>query len=147
ISSTQDETVPERKSMLVEKKKSRSAEIPMASLADIAFLLLIFFLVTTTIDVDKGIGLTLPAKGEQTEVRSKNIANLLINEQGEVLLDDELVQLEEINNLITQKLEENDKLIVSVKTDRKTKYDVYVRVLDQLKIANATRISIAEPEK
>lgn len=133
--------------MLVEKKKSRSAEIPMASLADIAFLLLIFFLVTTTIDVDKGIGLTLPAKGEQTEVRSKNIANLLINEQGEVLLDDELVQLEEINNLITQKLEENDKLIVSVKTDRKTKYDVYVRVLDQLKIANATRISIAEPEK
>lgn len=133
--------------MLVEKKKSRATDIPMASLADIAFLLLIFFLVTTTIDVDRGIGLTLPAKGEQTEVRTKNIANLLINEQGEVLLDDEIVPVNEINRVIKQKLEENDKLIVSVKTDRKTKYDVYVQVLDELKIAKATRISIAEPEK
>ncbi len=65
--------------MLVEKKKKRSSEIPTASLADIAFLLLIFFLVTTTIDVDRGIGLTLPPKGETTEVRKKNILNLLVN--------------------------------------------------------------------
>ncbi|MCG8605646.1 biopolymer transporter ExbD [bacterium] len=133
--------------MLVEKKKSRENEIPMASLADIAFLLLIFFLVTTTIDVDRGIGLTLPAKGEQTEVRTKNITNLLINAQGEVLLDNELVPVNDINRVVKQKLEENPRLIVSVKTDRQTKYDVYVQVLDELKVANATRISIAEPEK
>ncbi len=133
--------------MLVEKKKKRHNDIPMASLADIAFLLLIFFLVTTTIDVDRGIGLTLPAKGEETEVRSKNIANLLINAQGEVLLDNEPVPLSDVNKVIALKLQENPLLIVSVKTDRLTKYDVYVQVLDELKIANATRISIAEPEK
>lgn len=133
--------------MLVEKKKKRHNDIPMASLADIAFLLLIFFLVTTTIDVDRGIGLTLPAKGEETEVRTKNIANLLINAQGEVLLDNEPVQVSNINRVIKQKLQENPLLIVSVKTDRLTKYEVYVQVLDELKIANATRISIAEPEK
>ncbi len=133
--------------MLVEKKKQRTSEIPMASLADIAFLLLIFFLVTTTIDVDKGIGLTLPAKGEETEVRTKNITNLLINAQGEVLLDDEIVAIPDINRIIREKLAENDKLIVSVKTDRETKYDVFIQVLDELKLANATRISIAEPEK
>ena len=45
---------------LMKKKKSREAEIPTASMADIAFLLLIFFLVTTTIDVDTGIGMVLP---------------------------------------------------------------------------------------
>jgi len=133
--------------MLVEKKKSRDAEIPMASLADIAFLLLIFFLVTTTIDVDRGIGLTLPAKGEQTEVRSKNIANLLINAQGEVFFDNEIVDIDDIHTEVQIKLQENPKLIVSVKTDRETKYDFFVRVLDELKVANATRISIAEPEQ
>jgi len=134
--------------MLVEKKKKdRDSEIPMASLADIAFLLLIFFLVTTTIDVDRGIGLTLPAKGEETEVRSKNITNLLINAQGEVLLDNELINISDVNRLIREKIAENPNLIVSVKTDRLTKYDVFVQALDELKVANATRISIAEPEK
>ena len=132
--------------MLVEKKKSRNnSEIPMASLADIAFLLLIFFLVTTTIDVDRGIGLSLPAKGEETEVRTKNITNLLINAQGEVLLDNELIAINEIARRIEQKIQENPNLIVSVKTDRETKYDVFVQALDELKVANATRISIAEP--
>jgi len=132
--------------MLLEKKKSRNnSDIPMASLADIAFLLLIFFLVTTTIDVDRGIGLSLPAKGEETEVRTKNITNLLINAQGEVLLDNELVAINEIARRIEQKIQENPNLIVSVKTDRETKYDVFVQVLDELKVANATRISIAEP--
>ena len=132
--------------MLVEKKKSRKSDIPMASLADIAFLLLIFFLVTTTIDVDRGIGLSLPAKGEETEVRTKNITNLLINSQGEILLDNEIIAINEIARRIEQKIQENPNLIVSVKTDRETKYDVFVQVLDELKVANATRISIAEPE-
>ncbi len=132
--------------MLVEKKKSRNnSDIPMASLADIAFLLLIFFLVTTTIDVDRGIGLSLPAKGEETQVRTKNITNLLINIQGEVLLDNENIAINDIARRIEQKLQENPNLIVSVKTDRETKYDVFVQVLDELKVANATRISIAEP--
>lgn len=132
--------------MLVEKKKKRSSDIPTASLADIAFLLLIFFLVTTTIDVDKGIGLTLPAKGETTEVRKENIANLLINAQGEVALDNEPIEIPQIESAIRQKIRQNEKLIVSVKADRDTEYRVYVRVLDQLKLAGASRISIAEPE-
>ena len=132
--------------MLLEKKKSRSnSDIPMASLADIAFLLLIFFLVPTTIDVDRGIGLSLAAKGEETVVRTKNITNLLINAQGEVLLDNEVIAINEIARRIEQKIQENPNLIVSVKTDRITKYDVYIQVLDELKIAKATRISIAEP--
>lgn len=132
--------------MLVEKKKKRTSEIPTASMADIAFLLLIFFLVTTTIDLDKGISLVLPAKGEQKEVPKKNISNILINAAGQVLFDEEIVEIPQIKEIVKQKLAENDKLIISVKTDRRTKYDVYIDVLDQLKMARATRISIAEPE-
>ena len=128
------------------KRRIRAGDIPTASMADIAFLLLIFFLVTTTIDTDKGLGLVLPPIGEQKEVPKKNISNLLINARGEVLLDKKPVAIKDIKNIIKQKLAVNDKLIISVKTHPRTKYQAYIDVLDQLKQANATRISIAETE-
>jgi len=133
--------------MLVEKKKVKAAEIPTSSLADIAFLLLIFFLVTTTIDVDKGIGLVLPPKGETIEIKKTNITNLLVNAEGKVMIGDEVVDIIMIKSIIQSKLAQNPKLIVSVKTDANTKYRYYIQVLDQLKQARATRISIAEPER
>ncbi|MEE9167780.1 MAG: biopolymer transporter ExbD [Candidatus Neomarinimicrobiota bacterium] len=128
------------------KKRVTPGEIPTASMADIAFLLLIFFLVTTTIDMDKGLGLVLPPKGEQKEVPKKNISNLLINARGDVLLDGEPIQTQNIKRIVKEKIAANDKLIISLKTHARTKYQSYVDVLDQLKQANATRISIAEPE-
>jgi biopolymer transport protein ExbD len=135
--------------MVVKKNKERSEpEIPSASLPDIVFQLLIFFLVTTTIDVDKGLDLVLPPPGDvEIELAKKNIANILINDAGQILIDEEVVPVEEVDNIIRNKLLENDKLVVSVKTARQTKYDIYIRVIDQLKRAGATRISIAEPEE
>ena len=133
--------------MVVEKKKERSSEIPTSSLADIAFLLIVFFLVTTTIDVDKGIGLVLPPKGEAKEVSKKNITNLLINEEGSVMIDEQVTDIRNIKNIIRDKIAQNPNIIVSVKTDERTKYQYYIQVLDQLKQANAKKISIAEPEK
>ncbi|HHL71859.1 MAG TPA: biopolymer transporter ExbD [Bacteroidetes bacterium] len=129
------------------KKKKRESEIPTSSLADIAFLVLVFFLLTTTIDVDKGITLTLPAKGEETKIREKNISNILINAEGQVLFDDQPVPVYNIREVVREKLLQNDKLIFSLKTDRETDYEVYVKVLDQVKQGGAKRISIAEPDK
>ncbi len=134
--------------MVVEKKKEKKSEIPTASMADIAFLLLTFFLVTTTIDIDKGIGLVLPPKGEAKEVSKKNITNLLINEEGSVMIDEQIIpDIRNIKNIIRDKIANNPNIIVSVKTDERTKYQYYIQVLDQLKQANAKKISIAEPEK
>jgi biopolymer transport protein ExbD len=132
--------------MMIEKERKRAAEIPTASMADIAFLLLIFFLVVTTIDVDKGLGLTLPPKGEELEVRSKNICNILVNAQGQVLIDEQPAQINLVSDIVKQKIMENSKLIISLKTTKQTKYEVYIKVLDQLKMAGAKRISLAEPE-
>ena len=129
------------------KKRIRAGEIPTASMADIAFLLLIFFLVTTTIDTDKGLGLVLPPKGEEKEIPKRNISNLLINARGDVLLDKVPIQIRDIRQVVMEKMAANDKLIFSVKTHAKTKYQAYISVLDQLKMAKATRISIAETEK
>jgi biopolymer transport protein ExbD len=130
------------------KRRFKGSEIPTSSMADIAFLLLVFFLVTTTIDTDKGLGIILPPPGEiEIEIRKENILNCLINSQGKVLLDDEPAMVNQIHNIVGQKLRENDKLIISVKAHPKTAYNAYVRVIDQLKMADAKRISIANTDK
>jgi biopolymer transport protein ExbD len=126
------------------KKRIKAGEIPSGSMADIAFLLLIFFLVTTTIDMDKGLGLVLPPKGLEKEVPQTNLSNILLNSRGEVLLDKEPIPIRDLRSVVIEKMIANDKLIFSVKTHPKAKYQSYVQVLDQLKMANATRISIAE---
>ncbi|HIB61243.1 MAG: biopolymer transporter ExbD [Candidatus Neomarinimicrobiota bacterium] len=126
------------------KRRFKRGEIPTASMADIAFLLLIFFLVTTTIDMDKGLGIVLPAEGEEIEIKKDNILNCLINSSGNVLLGGEPIKTKDISKEIRRKIAENDKLIISVKAHEKTKYSDYIAVIDQLKMANAKRISIAE---
>lgn len=132
--------------MSIRERKARTGTIPDGGMADIAFLLLIFFLVTTTIDMDKGLGIILPAEGQELEINKKNILNCLISASGAVLLGGEPVELKNLSRRVKEKLRENDKLIVSVKAHEKAQYDVYIEVLDQLKLAKATRISIAETE-
>jgi biopolymer transport protein ExbD len=128
------------------KKQRRSAqEINSSSMADIAFLLLVFFLVTTTISMDKGISLVLPSEGNELEVNRKNIINILMNESGKVLLDDKPTKVNSIRNIIEKKIASNPNLIFSVQTHPRTKYKDYLSVLDQLKEAKATKISIANP--
>ena len=130
--------------MAGKKRRYKGGENPTSSMADIAFLLLIFFLVTTTIDMDKGLGMVLPAEGEELEINKKNILNCLINSTGNVLLGGEGVEIKNLSKTIRQKIAENDKLVISVKAHKASSYKDYVRVIDQLKQANATRISIAE---
>ncbi|MBI2619985.1 MAG: biopolymer transporter ExbD [Ignavibacteriales bacterium] len=123
---------------MLRKRSSRDVEIPTSSMADISFLLLLFFLVTTTIDVDTGIGLVLPPPVEETEivkVKEENIIKVLVNAAGDVLINDELASLPQIHEIVANKLRTNQKLIVSIKTDRETPYRVYVAALDEIKQA------------
>ena len=126
------------------KRRFKGGDIPTSSMADIAFLILIFFLVTTTIDMDKGLGMVLPGEGEELEISKKKILNCLINSTGNVLLGGEGIEIRNLSKSVRQKLVENDKLIISVKAHQSTSYSDYIAVIDQLKRANATRISIAE---
>ena len=130
---------------MIKKQRRPIQEINSSSMADIAFLLLVFFLVTTTISMDKGIGLVLPSEGNELEVNRKNIANILVNESGKVLLDDKPIKVKLIKTSIEKKLSKNPNLIFSVQTHPRTKYQDYLNVLDQLKEAKATKISIANP--
>jgi biopolymer transport protein ExbD len=128
---------------MLRKKRSLGASIPSSSMADIAFLLLIFFLVATVIDVDTGIGMTLPEISdlEPPPVSKDRMAAVLINENNDVLLDGKPISLFQIKITlkprIVSKIElpKNKKLIVSLKTDRKTVYSAYISALDQIKMA------------
>ncbi len=130
---------------MIKKKRRPLQEVNSSSMADIAFLLLVFFLVTTTISMDKGISLVLPSEGNELEVNRKNIVNILMNESGKVLLDDKPTRVEAIHGIVERRISENPNLIFSVQTHPRTKYQDYLRVLDQLKEAKATKISIANP--
>lgn len=133
-------------------KKSRgreSGEIDGSSLADIAFLLLIFFLVVTTIDVDTGIGLVLPPIPDDTTppppVRERNLMNILVNAQGMVLIDEEPSAISTVRERVKTFVDNNgadpelsdspDDAIVSIKTDRRTPYNVYIDMLDEVMAA------------
>ncbi|MBU1098774.1 MAG: biopolymer transporter ExbD [Bacteroidetes bacterium] len=128
---------------LMKKKKERETKIPDAGMSDIVFLLLLFFLVSTTIDVDTGIGLTLPEYQENIEntvpLSADRLAALLVNENGDVLLNKKVIAIPQIKETLKLRIREkidlpkNKKLVVSVKTDRKTNYNLYIQALDQVK--------------
>jgi biopolymer transport protein ExbD len=136
---------------MLKKRRLSNAEIPTSSMADIAFLLLLFFLVATVIDVDTGIGLTLPQyvppdQLKNVKVPKDRMAAILINANGDVLLDEKPIPLTQIKSALVPRIDSKidlpntKKLIVSIKTDRKTEYNTYVAALDQVKQAyNETR--------
>ena len=134
---------------ILNKKKSKvSDEVPTSSTADIAFLLLIFFLVTTTFPKDKGLAVVLPEPGEEAQVSQRNILHLIVMPNGTVDVkrgESQQVQQmrpREIEGLWRQEVTANPNLIAAVKTHPEAPYRYMVDVLDALHSANAERISL-----
>jgi biopolymer transport protein ExbD len=134
--------------MLNNKKSKVSDEIPTSSMADIAFLLLIFFLVTTTFPKDKGLAVVLPEPGEEAQVSQKNILHLIVQPNGIVDVkrgeSQQIQQMRprEIEGLWRQEVSANPNLIAAVKTHPDASYRYMMDVLDALHSANAERISL-----
>jgi len=130
-------------------KKSRvSDEIPSSSMADIAFLLLIFFLVTTTFPKDKGLAIVLPEQAAEQEVSQKNVLHILINPDGTVIIrrgeseEEQTVSPNDVEQIWRQDVARNPNLIAAVKTHPDAPYRFMVDVLDALQAANSTKISL-----
>lgn len=135
--------------MLKKKKKMAPPEISSGSMADIAFLLLIFFLVSTTIDADKGVFVSLPPKREnddiQVEINERNIFKILINSRNLMLVEDNPMEMGQLNQALKDFVLNNRRnpdlsdspqdAVVSLKTDRGTDYKVYLNVVDEIKRA------------
>ena len=91
----------------------------------------------------EAINIILPADGSEKEVDKNNLVNIAMNDQGKILVDDSPKLLREIKLLAEKRIAANSKIIFSVSTHERTKYQDYVSLLDELKKAKATRISIA----
>ena len=113
----------------------KGGEIPTASLADIVFLLLIFFLVTTSMNPDKGLGLTLPPPGEAVKLTKEDVLSVYVNAEGEILIGEEIITPDQIRDRVEKRLRENPKLVVSLVTDAKADYNSMITALDEIKLA------------
>jgi biopolymer transport protein ExbD len=135
--------------MIKVKRKNKTAEVNSSSMADIAFLLFIFFLITTTITVFKGVELMMPPPKDDSEppkpLEERNVFKVLINSQDNLLVENEPYELGKVKEyakrFITNQgkdplLSENPKkAILSLRVDRGTSYKVYVAVLNELEAA------------
>lgn len=134
------------------KKSTRdrmSNEINAGSMADIAFLLLIFFLVTTTIAEDKGILVKLPPWSEEepdiTQLKERNVYSVLVNAQNQLLVRGEPMRINDLRKNAKEFIsnprkrpdlaEKPSRAIISLKNDRGTNYDTYLEVYNELKAA------------
>jgi biopolymer transport protein ExbD len=133
---------------LIKQRKLRTnARIPTSSMADVAFLLLIFFLVTTKFDVKQGLGLVLPphaeAGGKKVKIKKENMTKIKVNKRGEIAVDERLVSVGELKTIVREKITENPKVVFVLEGDRKCKYNMMVRTLDQLLAAGAKTVSLS----
>ncbi|MBT8265400.1 MAG: biopolymer transporter ExbD [Bacteroidia bacterium] len=135
--------------------KRAAPEVNAGSMADIAFLLLIFFLVTTTIEKDSGINRKLPPMEESEEdviIKQKNIFTVLLNGKDQLLVEDELMEVKNLRAAAVEFLDNGgdgtcdyckgkrnpsssdnpDKAIISLKNERETSYAAYISVQNEL---------------
>ncbi|MCL6465659.1 MAG: biopolymer transporter ExbD [candidate division WOR-3 bacterium] len=123
-------------------KGSSEPNIPTASTGDIAFLILIFFMSTSIFSREKGLKIVLPEKGAETKIKAENILTVAVNQTGQVLIGDRIVNVPEVHTLVREELDKNPELAVALRVSRSAPYQIMVEVFDQLKIAKAERISL-----
>jgi biopolymer transport protein ExbD len=134
--------------MKIKTRPRTPPEIPQASVADVAFLLLIFFIATTQFETEFGIPLQLPGLGEApTKVQSKNVFVVKTTPEGLIYVKDKPVALRDVRDLVKTELEGNENLVVVIETAEDAAYERMVDVLDEVKAAKADRISIKKVRK
>lgn len=136
--------------MAKRSKNRMSAEVNAGSMADIAFLLLIFFLVTTTINIDTGIPILLPPPvleemPDPPPIKERNILKVLVNSNDQLLVEGALLSIDDLRSKTVEFLtnpnkalnlpENNDKAVISLKNDRGTSYNTYITVQNELRAA------------
>ncbi len=157
-------------------KKRKMPGLNTSSTADISFMLLIFFLVTTSMDTDQGLGRTLPKPPEENQenneikIKERNILNIRINKDNYLMIGEDYVSIDDVKEIakefianpenksnLPEKKPKNVKLlgqrmvtenhVISVQTDRGTSYWVYFAVQDKLVQAyNELRNELAKEE-
>ena len=129
-----------------EKRSKASEEIPSSSLADIAFLLLIFFMVTTTFpsDRERPIEWTEAEAAQKIDEKKKNILNLWIQKDGNIFINDQQYQMPQVHQVVAPLYAASDRaLVISIRGDRDTPYHYMDALQKELVSAGVVRVVFA----
>jgi biopolymer transport protein ExbD len=131
-----------------ERRHRVSAQIPSVSMGDIAFLLLIFFMATTIFKTEEGIEVRLPQSETAEKQKKESALHLWIDQDGRVWIDDRFVTTDQVQPMVARAVAGKPGLVVAFNADERAPYRVVGDVLEDLKAANAVRISFtSEPRR
>lgn len=130
--------------MNFKKKGGVTHSIPTGSMADITFLLLIFFMVSTVFVRYRVTGIIMPKAEKIEELKKRRHINYLwVSADRKIYIDDKLANLDQIARIFYDRRVKDPRMIVSLKCDYRAPYGLISRVMEQLREADALRINFA----
>jgi biopolymer transport protein ExbD len=130
----------------LDRKSKAASEIPSSSLADIAFLLLIFFMVTTVFRTDKERPIEWAAAEATKKIdeKVKNILNVWVERDGSILINDQPIPMEDVSEIVRPLYAASDQhLVISIRGDRETPYTYIDAVQKEMVAAGVVRVVFA----
>ncbi len=130
----------------LDRKSKAASEIPSSSLADIAFLLLIFFMVSTVFRTDKErpIEWAAAAATEKIDEKTKNILNIWVERDGSIWMNDQPYPMEEVSDIVLPLYAASERhLVISIRGDRDTPYSYMDALQKELVSAGVVRVVFA----
>jgi biopolymer transport protein ExbD len=130
------------------KRRRLGIRIDMTPLVDVAFLLLTFFMLTTTFSLPQVMDITLPPSETKSEVTEASLLLVRLMEDGSIFWNmgtdaPRALDASTLRAFLQERINTNPTMITLVKVDRKSKYSNMVRIIDELHLANITRYSLA----
>ena len=130
--------------MKFNRKSKVGSAIPTASMADISFLLLVFFMVSTVFVRYRGVPVELPQaeKIEKLESR-RNVLQVWVSSEGQVSIEDRMISLGEVGKVVHRHLTANPRLIISLRGDKDSEFGVISDVMEELRKVEALRVNFS----
>ncbi|MBM3331405.1 biopolymer transporter ExbD [candidate division WOR-3 bacterium] len=128
----------------IAQRRGPQPDIPTASQGDIAFLLIIFFMVGTTFRASQGLKVILPnAMSTERILKKRNTHSLWLDKTGKVSVNDNLVTIPAVTPVMSERVVENPDLVVVLQADKDVPYGHVTDVLEALKAARALKVTFA----
>jgi biopolymer transport protein ExbD len=130
--------------VLSKRKKRRDVgEIPTSSTSDVAFLLLIFFIVMPMKSDEIGLSMVLPGKAtKDVTIKKSNVTTIRVLANNTLTFDDLPVTLSRLQQMIRDRLAGNDQIVVVLETHPDADYGMMIACLDEVKLADARKVSL-----
>jgi biopolymer transport protein ExbD len=128
--------------MKFSRKEKVSSGIPTASLPDIVFILLIFFMVTTVLRQYEGLNVILPSAKKIEKLETKrHVTYLWVGRDGTISVDDKILSVDQVSKIMYQKRKEDPQIIVSLKADKNVQMGLISDLHQQLRKADALKLN------